>query len=80
MERGKSRAGRVKATPGVRTFRPTGAAVVRLRKQFGMTRTEFANLLGVSPQTVATWENQRGRLKLQQRTLAALTRARARSN
>jgi len=40
-----------------------------------MTRSQFADLLGVSPQTIANWETKRGRLKLQQRTLAALTRA-----
>jgi len=56
-----------------RVFKPTGAAVSRLRKQLGMSRTQFAQLIGVSPQTVATWENKRGKLKLQQRTLAALT-------
>ena len=78
--RGKSRAGHVKARPTIRTFRPTGAAVARLRKQMGMTRSQFAKLLGISPQTVANWENLRGRLKLQERTLAALTRARARSH
>ena len=71
----KSRAGSAKTTPRKKTFAPTGAAVVRLRKQFEMTRAQFAKLIGVSPQTVANWETKRGRLKLQQRTLTALTRA-----
>jgi len=70
----KSRAGNTQATQGERTFTPTGAAVARLRKQFTMTRSQFADLLGVSPQTVAHWESKRGRLKLQERTLTALTR------
>ena len=72
--RRKSRVGNATATSGERTFTPTGAAVARLRKQFTMTRSQFADLLGVSPQTVAHWETKRGRLKLQQRTLTALTR------
>jgi len=72
--RGKSRVGKSKTTSGKRTFTPTGAAVARLRKQFTMTRSQFADLLGVSPQTVAHWETKRGRLKLQERTLTALTR------
>jgi len=71
----KSRAGNAKAASRKRTFTPTGAAVARLRKQFGMTRSRFADLLGVSPQTVANWESKRGKLKLQVRTLETLTRA-----
>jgi uncharacterized Zn finger protein len=73
--RSKSRAGNAKATPGERAFTPTGAAVARLRKQLTMTRSQFADLLGVSPQTVANWETKHGRLKLQERSLTALTRA-----
>jgi uncharacterized Zn finger protein len=73
--RGKSWAGNAKATSKKRTFTPTSTAVSKLRKQFGMTRSQFADLLGVTPQTVASWETKRGRLKLQKRTLTALTRA-----
>ena len=73
--RRKFRADNAKATSRKRTFTPTGAAVARLRKQSGMTRSQFADLLGVTPQTVASWETKRGRLKLQKRTLTALTRA-----
>jgi len=64
-----------KATAERKPFTPTGAAVARLRRRFGMTRAQFAARIGVSPQTVANWENRRGRLNLQARTLAALTRA-----
>ncbi len=71
----KPKAGNAKVTSRKRTFTPTGAAVARLRKQFGMTRSQFAVLIGVSPQTVANWESKRGRLKLQERTLKMLTRA-----
>ncbi len=70
---GKPRVRNAKATPGKRAFTPTGTAVSRLRKQLAMTRPRFADLLGVTPQTVANWETKRGRLKLQKRTLAALT-------
>lgn len=71
----KSKTVKAKATPANRAFAPTGAAVARMRKQLGMTRARFADLIGVSPQTIANWEGTRGKLKLQKRTLAALTRA-----
>jgi DNA-binding transcriptional regulator YiaG len=72
---GKPVAGKTKAVLGSKNFPATGAAVARLRKQLEMTRAQFANLIGVSPQTVTNWEKKRGRLKLQERTLKALTRA-----
>ncbi|GBE47276.1 hypothetical protein BMS3Bbin12_00435 [bacterium BMS3Bbin12] len=72
---GKPKVRNAKAAPGKRAFTPTGAAVARLRKQFAMTRPQFAGLLNVSSQTVANWETKRGKLKLQKRTLTALTRA-----
>jgi uncharacterized Zn finger protein len=71
----KSRASNATATSRKPTFTPTGAAVARLRKHFEMTRSQFADLLGVTPQTVANWESKRGKLKLQDRTLETLTRA-----
>ncbi len=58
-----------------KVFTPTGAAVAKLRKQYKMTRSQFADLLGISPQTVANWEGKRGRLKLQAHTLTALSQA-----
>ena len=70
----KPRVRNAKAAPRKRTFTPTGATVSRLRKRFAMTRSQFAGLLGVSPQTIANWETKHGRLKLQKRTLTALTR------
>ncbi len=70
----KSRTSQTSASSKARTFAPTGAAVTRLRKQFKMTRASFSALLGVSPQTIANWEEKRGKLKLQGRTLKALTR------
>ncbi|RME35468.1 MAG: helix-turn-helix domain-containing protein, partial [Gammaproteobacteria bacterium] len=56
-------------------FTPTGATVARLRRRLDMTRAQFAAHIGVSTQSIANWENRRGRLNLQARTLAALTRA-----
>jgi len=71
----KARAVRTRAASAGKPFSPTGAAVSRLRKQLGMNRTRFADLIGVSPQTIANWESRRGKLKLQARTLAALAQA-----
>ncbi len=73
--RGKTRAGKAKVAAKKRAFTPAGAAIARLRKQYRMTPSEFADLIGVSVQTVANWETRGDKLKLQQRTLAALTRA-----
>ncbi|MFT4563212.1 MAG: putative Zn finger protein/DNA-binding XRE family transcriptional regulator [Gammaproteobacteria bacterium] len=70
----------VKKAPPQTTFAPTGAAVARLRKQRGMTLAEFADLLGVSPQTVAKWESKRGKLRLQPRSQAALSRIARKAN
>ena len=61
--RGKSRAGNAKATSKKQTFTPTSTAVSRLRKQFGMTRSQFADLLGVTPTDCRklgnqTWQTQ----------------------
>jgi uncharacterized Zn finger protein len=73
----------VKKTRGKKTFAvkkkataftPTAAAVVRLRKRFKLNASQFAALVGVTPSTVANWENGRGRLALRQRTLDALAR------
>lgn len=66
---------KVRVTPIEKSFTPTGTAVSRLRKQLRMTRSQFADLLGVSPQTVTNWESRPGKLKLQARTLETLTRA-----
>jgi len=56
-------------------FTPTAAAVSRLRKRFRMNATEFAALVGVSPPTVANWENGSGKLNLRARTRDALIEA-----
>ena len=43
-------------------FKPTSAAVSRLRKRLRMNRAQFATLLGVSPSTIANWEKKGGKL------------------
>ncbi len=46
----------------------TSEAVVRLRAKFGMSRSRFARLLGVSALCIANWENKPGKLNLQDRS------------
>ncbi len=58
-----------------RVFNPTPITVARLRKRLELNRSQFADLLRVSQQTVANWENGKGKLNLQQRTKDALTQA-----
>ena len=53
-------------------FKATSASVKRLRKSFSMTPLEFAKLVGVSQTCIINWEQQRGKLNLQQRTKDAL--------
>ncbi len=55
-----------------KAFTPTAAAVTRLRERFKMNASQFATLVGVSPPTVANWENGSGKLNLRQRTRDAL--------
>lgn len=57
-----------------KAFTPSATAVTRLRKKLRMNTSQFAGLVGVSPATVTRWENNSGKLNLQQRTLDALTR------
>jgi len=53
----------------------TGAAVKRLRTTLGMTRAQFAQLLGVSGAAIGNWEKTKGRLKLRTRSHDALVKA-----
>lgn len=66
---------RVERTPTGRAFTPTPVAIARLRKGFGMNRSQFADLLGVSPPAVANWEQAHGTLTLRQRSAQALNQA-----
>lgn len=62
------------AATSTSNLRPTGKSVARLRRRCGLSVAEFASRLGVSPVTVYRWEATSGRLNLQARSLAALTR------
>ncbi len=53
----------------------TGKTVIRLRTKFGISRSDFAALLGVSTTSVAKWEKHPGQLHLQTRTLEAVVAA-----
>lgn len=55
-----------------REFQATAKAIAALRKQHGWSVSEFATRLSVSPASVQRWEATRGKLRLQQRCLAAL--------
>jgi uncharacterized Zn finger protein/DNA-binding transcriptional regulator YiaG len=54
------------------TFKPTPAAIRRLRTRLGLSRPEFAARLGVSAQSIANWESKSGPLKLHAANLAKL--------
>ncbi|MFO7900016.1 MAG: helix-turn-helix domain-containing protein [Planctomycetota bacterium] len=50
----------------------TGREVAELRTRFGMSKAQFARLLGVSDASVGNWERRPGQLNLQTRTFEAL--------
>ena len=56
------------ATGKARREKISAAAVTKLRKKFGMTKSDFARLMGVSLVTVANWERKSGTILLQTRT------------
>lgn len=58
--------------PSPKPFKATRTSIVRLRKQFGMTQVQFAQLLNVSVATLRLWEESTLPLKLQARSLQAL--------
>ncbi|TAL97607.1 MAG: helix-turn-helix domain-containing protein [Rhodanobacter sp.] len=60
-----------KADPA-RDFKASAKSIAALRKQHGLSVSEFAQRLTVSPASVQRWEATRGRLKLHSRCLAAL--------
>ena len=56
----------------LRQGRPvTGQTVARLRTKFGLSPSEFARLLGVSPLTVGNWEKKTGAIDFQPRSREA---------
>ncbi|MDA0839633.1 MAG: helix-turn-helix domain-containing protein [Planctomycetota bacterium] len=46
----------------------TGKAVARLRKKFGMSQSQFAQILGVTAPSISNWEKKPGTLVLQSRS------------
>lgn len=48
-----------------------GANIIQLRRSLGMSESEFAQLVGVTPATIMKWESRRGRLRLTPRSHAA---------
>ena len=69
-----SAAGSSLAPNSLPRLRPTGNSVKKLRKKLGLSVFEFAEKLGVSSATIYNWEKKRGRLNLQDRSLAAITK------
>ncbi len=67
----RRKAGRKKPARYASIDSVTGRAVAGLRAKFGMSRSEFARLLGVSVPCIGNWEKKRGRLNLQPRTREA---------
>ena len=66
-----------KASPEEVAQARIGASRIRaLRKRLRLTRADFGRLLGVSTAAVFQWESKKGRLKLQERTKAAVVAAR----
>lgn len=65
--------------PASKPFRPTAAAVRRLRKNLGLSRNAFALRLGVSAPSVANWEQRSGPLNLHARSLKKLRDLHARA-
>jgi len=71
----KETVAKVKVKTEKKPFTPTAVAVRRLRKLFNMNTSQFAKLLGVTPQTVNNWENGSGKLQLRPHSQKALTHA-----
>jgi len=55
-------------------FTPTGANIIKLREQLGLSRTEFAHEIGVAPTTVADWERTLGVVTPRAKNRAGLQR------
>lgn len=53
-------------------IRPTSKGLDKLRRRLGLTQVQFGRLLGVSAQAVIQWAAKDGRVRMRQKTLAAL--------
>lgn len=61
-----------KAKKRTRPFTITVKGIVRMRKKFGMTYSQFATLVGASPATIQRWEQKEGELNLRPNHLTSL--------
>jgi uncharacterized Zn finger protein len=61
-----------KKTTLKKNIRPTGKTITRLRRHFGMSLSQFAQLLGVSPATISNWEKKPDQLSLKSKNLERL--------
>ncbi len=67
-----AKAGRKRSARATAPFKPTARSVKTLRKQAGLSRAEFARAVGVSAATVANWENAKGAIKPNAKSLKGL--------
>jgi uncharacterized Zn finger protein len=58
--------------PNLQTDKITSATVMQLRKRFGLSREDFAIVLGVSTASVSNWESKGGALNLRGASKEAL--------
>lgn len=66
-----------KITISENNFEPlTGKQILKLRKKFKMTVREFAMLIGVSANTIATWSKTTGNIKFQKKSQVAIEKVR----
>ncbi len=62
-------------TTAVKPFKPTKTAIKQLRKRFGLNKTQFAQLISVSPKTITLWEDKSSRVNLKPTSEKALIQA-----
>jgi DNA-binding transcriptional regulator YiaG len=63
-ELGKATPAAASTTEPEQRFWITGKGVLSLRKRLGLTQTEFAELVGITQQTVVRWEKTDGKIAL----------------
>ena len=68
----KRRTTKASSPPGTAPFESTGESIRSLRNAIGLSRTDFAEWIGVSTQSVSNWEKQKGPLKIRSVSLENL--------
>ncbi len=61
-------------------FKPTGAAVRKLRKKSGLGKADFAREVGVSALSITNWEKTKGALTLKSRSFQGLEKMHNQAN